>query len=83
MEIDAVNAGTVDGFSFAESGELNVKNVSENGVLGGTFLNSTDLGNLKNWSVSVNGSPMPGKMISVSESGALSLVSRGLVFSVR
>ena len=83
MEIDAVNAGTVDGFSFAESGELNVKNVSGNGVLGGTFLNSANLGNLKKWSVSVDGSPMPGKMISVSESGALSLVSRGLVFSVR
>lgn len=83
MEIDAVNAGAVDGFSFAESGELNVKNISGNGVLGGTFLNSANLGNLKNWSVSVNSSPMPGKMISVSESGALSLVSRGLVFSVR
>jgi hypothetical protein len=83
MEIDAVNAGAVDGFSFAESGELNVKNVSGNGALGGTFVNSVNLGNLKNWSVSVNGSPMPGKMISVSESGALSLVSRGLVFSVR
>jgi len=83
MEIDAVNAGTVDGFSFAESGELNVKNVSGNGVLGGTFVNSVNLVNLKNWSISVNGSPMPGKMISVSESGSLSLVSRGLVFSVR
>jgi hypothetical protein len=83
IEIDAADSGTIDGFAFAESGELNVKNLSENGPIGGLFPNSTGLANLKKWSVSVNGASMPGKMVAVSENGALSLVSKGLVFSVR
>ena len=83
IEIDAADSGTIDGFAFAESGELNVKNLLENGPIGGLFSNSTGLANLKKWSVSVNGASMPGKMIAVSENGTLSLVSRGLVFSVR
>ena len=83
MEIDAADFGTVDGFSFAASGELNVKNLPADGSLGGVFANAKGIANLKNWAFTVDGAAVPGKKIAVSPSGAVSVIPRGFALTVR
>ena len=83
MEIDATDFGTVDGFSFAASGELNVKNLPADDSLGGIFANAKGIANLKNWAFTVDGAAVPGKKIAVSPSGAVSVIPRGFALTVR
>ncbi len=83
IRIDAANAGTIDGFSLAESGELEIANLGSDGAVEGVFLNATDLGNLKKWTLSVNGGGSGGKMLVVNSNGTLKVVPRGIVFSIR
>ena len=83
IEIDAADFGTVDGFSFAASGELNVKNLPADGSLGGVFANAKGIANLKNWAFTVDGAAVPGKKIAVSPSGAVSVIPRGFALTVR
>ena len=83
MEIDAADFGTVDGFSFAASGKLNVKNLPADGSLGGVFANAKGIANLKNWAFTVDGAAVPGKKIAVSPSGAVSVIPRGFALTVR
>lgn len=83
IEIDAADFGTVDGFSFAASGELNVKNLPADGSLGGIFANAKGIANLKNWAFTVDGAAVPGKKIAVSPSGAVSVIPRGFALTVR
>jgi len=56
LQVDVNGAGTIDGFTFANSGVLNVithgKSYSE---LGGTYTNVKGFNNLTGWALKVNG----------------------------
>ena len=83
IKIDAADAGTMDGFSFAEKGELEIENLESGGTVAGLFTNATDLANLKKWTLSVNGGGSGGKMLVVNADGTLKVIPRGFMFSVR
>ena len=83
IRIDAADAGTIDGFSLAENGELEIVDLGSDGVVEGMFTNSVNLANLKNWTLSVNGRGSGSKRLVVNQDGTLRVVARGIVFSVR
>ena len=83
IKIDASNAGTIDGFSLAENGELEIVNLGSDGTVEGMFTNAVNLYNLKNWTLSVNGKGSGSKKLVVNQDGTLRVVTRGIVFSVR
>ena len=56
LSVDASGAGTIDGFAFAGTGTLNVENLPDDGAtLPGTYLNSTGLDKVADWSLKVGG----------------------------
>ena len=52
VTLDCADAGTFDGFSFADAGTLTLKNVPKTGFATKCFKNSTDLDGLADWAVS-------------------------------
>ena len=69
LKISALGGGTIDGFAFAESGELHVVDVSYGSVtLPVTFANAEGIANIRNWTLYVNGSS---SKMSIDESGGV------------
>lgn len=83
IRIDAANAGTIDGFSLAETGEIAITNLPADGTVDGVFMNAANLQNLKTWALSVNGKAAASKKVVVCQDGTLKIVARGLMFSIR
>lgn len=57
LDVDFNDAGTIDGFTFAPTGTLRIKNlpVGHRHVLPASFVNSRGLRNLQNWGLMVDG----------------------------
>jgi hypothetical protein len=84
LVVDAMSGGTLDGFAFAESGTLTVKNLPEGNemvALPGTYENCTGLDSVSRWTLSLGGESTR-KRISVSD-GVIRIYSPGAVFLVR
>ena len=84
LEVDASGAGVIDGFTFAESGTLNVVNLPKKPVvtLPGSYVNVAGLEHLANWTLTVDGQVKPSKRISVAN-GEVRVISDGLVITIR
>ncbi len=76
--------GTIEGFTFAPDGTLEIENVPESDKteIPVLFLNVTGLENLTNWNLEVNGKPHSSKKVSIVD-GKLSLVTGGTLLSIR
>ena len=82
LRISALGGGTIDGFAFAESGELYVDDVSKGSVtLPVTFANAEGIANIRNWTLYVNGSSS--KMSIDENGGVLRLLSPGFILEFR
>ena len=56
LKVDSVGAGTIDGFTFAENGTIDVTNPPENSsFLPGTYVNCSGLENVSGWALKVDG----------------------------
>ena len=84
LKVDVAGAGTMDGFTFAEDGTLNViaADVSQSMDLPGTYVNCTGVDNIGRWSLELNGVSSR-KFKPVVVNGRISLLIRGLTITVR
>jgi len=86
LKVDAVGAGTIDGFTFAEhNGTLDVvfsdgKPVA--GELPGTYVNCKGLANIAQWGLKVNGEPKSRYRVNIKD-GVITFAIRGLIVSFR
>ena len=85
LALDAASGGTIDGFAFAEDGELTVDNVSgsQSVELPVRIINATGRENLANWTLQRPGGASLNRGITVTEDGAIVLTPRGLAIIVR
>ena len=84
LKISALGGGTIDGFAFAEHGELHVVDVSNGSVtLPVTFANAEGIANIRNWTLYVNGSATPSKMSIDENGGVLRLLPPGFMLLFR
>ena len=85
LKVDSAGAGTLDGFTFAENGTIDVTFADafpQTAVLPGTYVNCEGLENVAGWDIKVNGSPSRKYRASVKD-GAITFVVRGLTISFR
>ena len=84
LKVDVAGAGTMDGFTFAEDGTLNViaADVSQSMDLPGTYVNCTGVDNIGRWGLELNGVSSR-KFKPVVVNGRISLLIRGLTVTVR
>lgn len=84
LAIDANGMGTIDGFTFAADGALEVLNASDAAdiALPGNYVNCTGQDNLQDWSLTVNGKPTMKRQL-VNVNGVLHLIKRGSLLIVR
>lgn len=83
LTVDATDAGTVEGFTFPETGTLKVINLpGESGVLPITVTSDT-ASNLEKWTLNVNGSANTKLRVKVDSSGHLSLFPVGTLLIFR
>ena len=56
LKVDSAGAGTIDGFTFAENGTIDVANPpDDSSFLPGTYVNCSGLENVSGWALNVNG----------------------------
>ena len=85
LRVDASGAGTIDGFSFAESGTIDVvlgDNTSKPVALPGTYMNCSGMENIANWTIKFNGAKFAGYRAKVNN-GTITVVPRGMMISFR
>ena len=84
LEVDCNGCGTIQGFAFAESGALDVKNIPVGSVfeLPVSFVDVKNVSNLANWSVSFNGTPKATAKVKV-DGNRVFVVRPGLSISIR
>ena len=85
LKVDSAGAGTLDGFTFAENGTIDVTFADafpQTAALPGTYVNCEGLENVARWNIKVNGSPSGKYRVSVKD-GAITFVVRGLTISFR
>ena len=84
LKVDVGGAGTMDGFTFAETGTINVltDDTSQTIELPGTYVNCIGLENVAGWNIEVNGS-MTKKFIPEVVDGRIRLRPRGFVLIYR
>ncbi len=83
LTIDMNGAGTIENFSFAENGTLNVVNPpKDSGVLPGAFVNCSGIGNISGWGVKIDGSPTDKCFIRI-RGDRIYIVRRGFVLVYR
>lgn len=82
--VDAASGGTIDGFSFAETGTLSVVNAAESGRvdLPLAIVNATGVSNIGAWNLIVNGVATSRRKLTATESG-FALVPVGFIMVVR
>ena len=81
LVVDAVSGGILNGFDFARSGTLGVRNLPrvDNALeLPVSFANCTGLENINQWTLSVGGSPCK-RFVIRSANGKITIVRRGFV----
>ena len=86
LTLDANGNGTVKGFAFAESGDVDVANLGA-GVKEATFdmafEDVTGLQNIIKWTLTVGGERAANRVLTFGRDGKLRLVSRGFMLMVR
>ena len=82
LTIDAASVGTIENFSFAQNGVLNLLNVDSTAVLPGAYSGCTGLENVANWAVTVNGRRRLRTRV-VAEDGKLKVLLPGVSISFR
>ena len=85
LRVDSAGAGTIDGFTFAENGTIDVAiaAVPQTGIaLPGTYVNCTGLGNVARWGLKVDGTPSRRYRVKVRD-GSIYLVPRGINVSFK
>ena len=84
--MDVASGGAIDGFSFAETGTIDIENceTGKSMDLPVAFLNAGDsLANLANWTVKFNGVIKPNSKLSVSAGGTVTVVPTGFIVIVK
>jgi hypothetical protein len=76
--------GTIEGFSFASDGCLEVTGLSDNGehVLPLECVNCTDFENVQRWTLDIDGTGARGRRVRV-RNGRLCIVPKGISLSFR
>ncbi len=86
LTLDANGNGTVKGFAFAESGDVDVANLGA-GVKEATFdmafEDVTGLQNLTRWTLTIGGERAVNRALTFGSDGKLRLISRGFMLLVR
>lgn len=84
LKVNAAGAGTMDGFTFAENGTLNVtaESFADSIDLPGTYVNCTGLGNIAGWSLELNGVSSR-KFKPVVANGQIRLLLHGFAVTIR
>ena len=85
IKVDSAGAGTMDGFTFAPTGTLDVAFAAalpSKAELPGTYLNCEGIENLAGWRVNVNGEKSGKYRANVSD-GKIIVVMRGLSVVIR
>ena len=85
LKVDSAGAGTIEGFSFASQGMLDVMySGSKQGtvVLPGTYLSCSGMENISGWRLKVNGAESNSYRIK-ARNGRIALVLRGMFITVR
>jgi hypothetical protein len=85
LKVDANGAGTIEGFSFAKQGTLDVTYLGGNQgtvALPGTYLSCSGMENISGWSLKLNGAESKSYRIK-SRNGRIALVLRGMFITVR
>lgn len=86
LKVDAVSGGTIDGFSLASSGTLEISGTDGKKLITLPLSVANDSGtlsNLVNWDIQIGGQARPSHRISVSSGGLISLSPPGLVMCIR
>ncbi|MCQ2390033.1 MAG: autotransporter-associated beta strand repeat-containing protein [Kiritimatiellae bacterium] len=83
LTVDAAGAGTLQGFTFAANGTLDVRNLPAGGMaLPGTYLNCEGLENLANWQVSRDGT-VSSRLHAYVRNGVIYVTTPGLTLNIR
>ena len=83
LTVDATEAGTVRGFAFAESGTLNVKNLSGSSAVLPVTVEGDSASNVAKWTLCVNGEATTKMRVSLNESNHLTIFPVGMVIIIR
>ncbi len=87
LKVDSAGAGTIDGFTFAANGTIDVTisgSVPQDTLLPGTYVNYRGLENVARWDLKINGSQAGTKKYVVSvRDGAIHLLRRGFIVYFR
>lgn len=80
----AVGTGTIEGFSFAEEGTINVENVTgREAAFDVDVTNCTGFGNVGNWQVAVNGQVRSSWTATATADGHVTVKAGGLMLIVK
>jgi autotransporter-associated beta strand protein len=80
----ATGNGTVQGFTFPPAGELRVKGAGqETTVLPISFVDCTDVGNIANWTLYVDGRRKTSRRICVTAGGGIYITGNGICVTFR
>ena len=85
LRVDSSGAGTLDGFSFADAGTIDVvfgDGVPRPVVLSGTYENCTGLENIAGWAVKLNGMRSYGYRAKV-QNGNICIIPKGMTMSFK
>ena len=83
LTVDAAGAGTLQGFTFAANGTLDVRNLPAGSMaLPGTYLNCEGLDNLANWQVSRDGA-VSSRLHAHVRNGVIYVTMPGLTLNIR
>ena len=83
LKVDSAGAGTIDGFTFAENGTIDVTNPPDSSsFLPGTYVNCSGLENIGGWALKVNGAQNAKCKVSVRD-GKLYFARPGFVLMYR
>jgi hypothetical protein len=83
LKVDSAGAGTIDGFTFAENGTIDVSNPpDDSSFLPGTYVNCSGLENVSGWALKVNGTANA-KCKVIVRNGKLYFARLGFVITFR
>ena len=83
LKVDSAGAGTIDGFTFAENGTIDVANPpDDSSFLPGTYVNCSGLENVSGWALKVNGTANA-KCKVIARNGKLYFARLGFVITFR